>query len=863
MPLYEDWFSRLTGNKPYAWQTEVGVGEVCADRVLRIPTGFGKTAGTALAWLYNRSVRNDERWPMRLVFCLPMRVLVEQTESVLEQWVKEAKLSVPVFTLLGGREAVRWVDKIDQPLILVGTQDMLLSRALNRGYASARGLWPMEFGSLHHDALWVTDEVQLMDTGLATSTQLAAFRREDFARGRPRYRPTFTWWMSATLQQDWLSTVDFRDAAALPRTHIPRSERREGLWEVRKRLTRRRDIGTPEEAAKLALESHQAGKLSLVIVNTVERAKNVFAALEKQAKKSKNAVELKLVHSRFRGAERRNWGFLKKSAPLPEAGRILVATQVIEAGVDVSAKTLVTDLAPWSSLVQRFGRAARYAGEAGEVFVVGGVPNKEADARPYELSALISADAALEDLSKTDADVGPRSLEGFEETLGESDRSRLSALYPYEPPHVLRRPDLDDLFDTSPDLSGADLDVGRYIRSGDDRDVSVFWRPFDEDAASLEEMPWPSRDELCPVPVGELRKFVEKDEKKAFVFDFLAGKWMRRRAKDRVVPGMTILLAADAGGYRVETGWDPASKTPPPPMPLATSDNIALLDSALASDDESLSLADGYKTIRLHGHEAALEVMRLARAAGLPDELARLLALAARWHDAGKAHPTFQDAITRAARETDTIFGPRRDLAKAPSRAFARHPYPTRPGFRHELASTLMLFEVVRRRAPEHPWLLGGHLELFALTNTTVDVVADAERLDSHPLADELIGLTSDQLDLVAYLVCAHHGKVRGRWASTPQDIEAEHGGINGVVGGDSTPAVSLPDAAGAAVEIPALVLSLAPSSLGVGSRYGASWTDRTSRLLERVGPFTLAYLETLLRVADWRASSLPAEESP
>ena len=862
MSEYDAWFERITGDSPYPWQASLGEEATCADRVLRIPTGFGKTAGTALAWLYRRCVCGDERWPMRLVFCLPMRVLVEQTERVLEEWVKRAKLDVSVFTLLGGREAARWVDKIDRPAILVGTQDMLLSRALNRGYASARGLWPMEFGALHHDVLWVADEVQLMDTGLATTTQLAGFRRDDQARGRPRFRPASTWWMSATLQQGWLATVDFTASRELPRIAIPPESRKGGLWDVRKTLTFRRDAGAPEEIAKLAVGEHREGRLSLVIVNTVDRATKVFAAIEKLCKKEKKAVDLKLVHSRFRGAERRGWEFLRRAAPVGIGGRILVATQVVEAGVDISAGVLVTDLAPWSSLVQRIGRSARYAGETGEVFVVGDAPAKDAEARPYDRGALVAAAEALTDLERSERDVGPATLERFEEQLAESDPARLARLYPYEPTHVLRRPDLDDLFDTSADLSGADLDVSRYIRSGDERDVSVFWRAVEGEPGTLEEVAWPSRDELCPVPVGELRKFLEKEEKHAYVFEYLSGKWARRRARDRLVPGMTVLLAANAGGYRVEAGWDPSSKIGAPPL-VPTADKYTLLEASLASDDDAASVADGYKTIRVHGHEAGVEAARLATAFGLAPDLGRLLSLAARWHDAGKAHPAFQAAISRQAREADSFFGKRDDLAKAPGGAFTKPPYPTRPGFRHELVSTLMLFEVLRRRDPKHAALLGAHEELLVLTGATFVAVADAERLESHPLADELFALDSDQIDLVAYLVCAHHGKVRGRWASTPQDMEAEHGGIHGVVAGDVTPRLSLADIAGEAIEIPSVTLSLASAAMGVNPRYGASWGDRTSRLLERHGPFALAFLETLLRIADWRASALPPEASP
>ena len=50
----------------------------------------------------------------------------------------------------------------ERDAILIGTQDMLLSRALNRGYAASRFHWPIDFGLLNNDCLWVFDEPQLM-----------------------------------------------------------------------------------------------------------------------------------------------------------------------------------------------------------------------------------------------------------------------------------------------------------------------------------------------------------------------------------------------------------------------------------------------------------------------------------------------------------------------------------------------------------------------------------------------------------------------------------------------------------------------------------------------------------------------------
>src|SRR4030095_15815866 len=63
---------------------------------------------------------------------------VEQTERVIGGWLRRSPKPVGLHVLMGGVEAERWVLQLHQPAILVGTQDMLLSRALNRGYGAGR-----------------------------------------------------------------------------------------------------------------------------------------------------------------------------------------------------------------------------------------------------------------------------------------------------------------------------------------------------------------------------------------------------------------------------------------------------------------------------------------------------------------------------------------------------------------------------------------------------------------------------------------------------------------------------------------------------------------------------------------------------
>lgn len=872
MSEYAAWFEKVVGVAPYPWQRRLGEEQEISSRLIRIPTGLGKSAGVVLPWLYHRVKRQDSRWPLRLCFVLPMRVLADQMATDARRWVEHAGLDVPVHLLMGGVEATRWVEDLDRPAILIGTQDMMLSRALNRGYASSRGLWPMEFGALHHDCLWVYDEVQLMGVALATSTQLEAFRRMWSERA---LRPVHSWWMSATLQPEWLDSIDFQQAR---REHleialqIPEGERVGGIWENEKTFEWATELVADRGLIERILEEHEAGKQSLIVLNTVSAAVRVFTELKKAIAKTKPSTppSLELAHSRFRPYERERWDFLRRDAEaeLPPGGRIIIATQVVEAGVDLSASLLMTELAPYPSLVQRFGRAGRRAGERARVIVFGSLPKDSKGALPYSLEELEASTVALRRLIEDGAGVSIRALEECESRW---PRELLYEIYPYRPEQTLRRREFEDLFDTSPDLSGADLDVSRYIRVGADRDARIFFRDIEGNPRTIESVDPPRRDELCPAPAKEIEEWRSRREGvNLYVLDYESGVWVRT---DRVIPGMVVLAPSHAGGYDPDIGWAPSSKSKVEVVPGEALSESLLVEASESIESDVLSHAE-WKTIAFHGREVEEEISKILSALGLAsndaDGLETTLKLAARWHDAGKAHRIFSEAILEERRPDDIPLAKRHDLAKAPSNAWRRPAYPERPGFRHELVSTLALFELLKRAAPEHEAVSGFRWPDEASLDGADDASthdAASEALSSGDgalgtLAEELKSLTASEFDRVAYLVCSHHGKIRCTWASSPFDQRADEPTLFGVLDGDELPALELAAGDGSYVETPPLRLHLEPAEIGLGERYGRAWNDRVADLLAEMGPFTLAYLEALFRAADWRASKRKTQET-
>lgn len=793
-------FRYATGHDPFPYQLRLAEATE-SSILLSVPTGLGKTDAVVMAWLYRRRYAEHNvqaATPRRLVYCLPMRSLVEQTHdkvqrllhnlSIHDERVKKSPVESTV--LMGGEIDNAWDERPENDNIIIGTQDQLLSRALNRGYAMSRYRWPIHFGLLNNDVMWVFDELQLLGSAVPTSAQLTGFRRE-----LGHYGPVQSLWMSATMNPSWLQTPDF-DPKTSVQIQLDNNDHAFPL--VKQRLTASKPLNRSsvplskdmtkyaKHLAKEVMDKHHPATLSLVVLNRVDRVQAVAETLN-----SLSSTEIVVVHSRFRAQDRQR--ILRQIfSPVPPEGRIIVATQAVEAGIDISARLLISELAPWASMVQRFGRLNRYGQEEG---VQGLWVDMDLDAisakdlsSPYDIGDLRNSQEILGTLR----DVGPASLPQKDFPLG---------ILP-----VIRRKDIVELFDTSADLSGADIDIASFVRNVRDTDVSVFWRAIDPHEKLPDEIPFPKSDEICPVSIGQIRRYLEtklkfndtsrEEIRHAWIWNPLKSQWDPLQVQS-IRPGLVVMLSSLEGGYLPLMGFSAAytDLVEEIPHPSGHTDSM--------SGDHSSCAVGTIVELERHLLDTAAEVEELSNRlpGGWPvDDVIT----AGRLHDVGKAHEVFQKWLKDG--QTSNVASDKL-WAKSPGTPLGTKSVPY---FRHELASGLAL-------------LCWGYN------------------------------------DLVAYLAAAHHGKVRMSIRSLPNEKSKNPSIIRmarGIQDGDVIPAMVVGHD-----KFPNTPLSLNVVEIGK-TESGPSWIERTTTLRQQYGPFRLAWMETIVRVADWRASKKEATNS-
>jgi CRISPR-associated endonuclease/helicase Cas3 len=806
MQAFDQFFYTATGYMPHGYQARIAHGGLPA--VVQAPTGTGKT-GVILAWLWRRLYDPDrDGVPRRLVYALPQRSLVEQVAGEAARWLMNLGLAdeIALHVVMGGagKSQRQWRLDMHRPAIVVGTVDSLTSKALNRGYGIGRAMYPIDFALVTNGAQWVIDEIQLCPESATTLRQLAAF-----ARALGTAEPFGLTCMSATVPEGLLETVDnpvVGDVLGI----LPEERTGELAFRLDAARTIRRLSAEPSDYAAIAAaarERHRPGTLTLVVLNTVEAARAVFKELRG------GPFSCAVLHSRFRAIERQR---LMNDITDQPADRIVVATQVVEAGIDLNASVLITEAAPWPSLVQRAGRCNRTGRISGAEFwwIPPTKPNPylqaDIDAASAELAQLQGAAVTGEDLLARDVPVTETQVA------------------------VLRRSDLIGLFDTAPDLSGADIDIAPYVRDADDLDVQLAWAtwtadPGDEGAAAVRKAPpadakAPSAEYRCRVPLRELSTFMKRDGVTVWRLDQVLGNWARVTSQAPARPGEVLLVNAADGGYDPETGFTPTAPGPVPGCPELTraAEPATGTEDSYKADPASVAQREWISLDR-HSQETRDQALAFLSAAqpGVSDGTAQSAVTAAYLHDVGKAHRIWQDALCRLAPpERKPEIDAQRPWAK--SGADGRLVFDGGGVFRHELASLL---------------LLDGPMERL---------IADAP-----------------DPDLVRYLVLAHHGKLRVQ-VRDPGDLAVVarmNGGVREPSPGLGTPdrPVLLGLVEGSLTAIPPLfgqpatelTVDLDQFSLG-GER---SWTRTALALLDQYGPFVLAYLEAIVRIADWRAS--------
>ncbi|MBP1912223.1 CRISPR-associated helicase Cas3' [Thermococcus stetteri] len=352
-------FRLITSYEPYDYQLRAWekIGKAMSNGekvVIEVPTAGGKTEAAVMPFLaevYNRT------WAVsRLIYVLPTRSLVEKQAERIRRLLtevlklkgkseKEAKeLAESLVTVEYGLEPTHaflgWV--------VVTTWDAFLYGLAAHRTVGTRFTFPA--GSIAQSIV-VFDEVQMyQDEGLYMPRLLSLVVEKLEKANVPVV------FMSATIPTALREMIaGTSEIISVEEADVRKPER----GKVNVRVVE----GTLEGVLDDIKETLKRGDRVLVVRNTVNTA--VLTYLRLKALSKELGVEPLLIHGRFAVGDRK-----EKESDLDNA-RLIVATQVVEAGLDLpNVGLVVTDIAPLDALIQRIGRCARRPREKGEGIIL-------------------------------------------------------------------------------------------------------------------------------------------------------------------------------------------------------------------------------------------------------------------------------------------------------------------------------------------------------------------------------------------------------------------------------------------------------------------------------------------------------------
>lgn len=840
---FSDSFKALTGHDPFPWQEKLYErfdGDI--PRVVAVPTGLGKTSVIAV-WLI--ALARGKNVPRRLVYVVNRRTVVDQTTNEAIKLRNNAKAigieGLAISTLRGQFADNReWSADPSRPAVICGTVDMIGSRLLFSGYGIGFKSRPLHAGFLGQDALLVHDEAHLEPAFQKLIGAIAA--EQECCR---RINPNADRWPLHVMQLTATIRNDSGPNAPMAFTLTPK-DRTHPI--VKQRLEARKHLSlTPvkdeklvaDKIAEIAIGHKDANVAVLVFVRTLD----AVAAIESKLAKTDRKVAL--LTGTMRGLERdalvRQPVFIRflldkdrAEGITPAEGTVyLVCTSAGEVGIDISADHMVCDLSTLESMVQRLGRVNRFGEGEARIDVVH--PSTDGFDDKHPLTPARKATLALLD-DKLHGDASPKAMGELLSSL--SDDKRKAAFAPE--PTIL--PATDILFDAWALTTIRGKLPGRppvepYLHGVAEwelRETYVAWRQEVEfitgdlleqyDPADLlddypllpHELLRDATDRKSTGVSAQLSKMAKRASETTIWIIDVQGEVKPARLQDvvdgnsRRLYGATVILPPSIGGLTA----------------AGTLDGDAPFENELRYD--VADIADGpNQRIRVwsddEGYEAKTANMRRVRppiefASEKDDDEPR------RWEwfdsfplEGGRtaskpvALDTHVGDVVKHAKPIVEALSLPQEIADAVILAAELHDHgKTRECFQITLGNRRYPDVLLAKAGKRGARLPEPFRHEFA---SMLDAKADG-RLDA--LGDEM-------KDLVLHLIAAHHGRARPHFTAEE-------------------------------------ALDLDPPN-GVSPEYMAIETPRRfARLQRRYGRWGLAYLESLLRAADWAASAAPSK---
>ncbi len=345
--------------------------------ILQAPTGSGKTI--AALWPFLEAWDRRADFPQQCIYSVPMRVLANQFVAATRKLVRE-----DMVLMQNPDIRVQTGEHPDDPElhgdIIFTTIDQTLSNLLGVPYALGNGRANLNAGAVIGSYL-VFDEFHLYPHGQKTSSIGALKTTLQILKLLQGITPFVL--MTATFSSAMLD--DLKRELGAEVVTVPPDE----LQKIPSQQNKIRRYHVVKDLLNADAVLGQHRTRSIAICNTVERAQELFQALCDHP--HRGDAQVLLLHARFTASDRKTKEeriraqFSKDPAKRTESNLILVATQVIEVGLDITCENLHTEIAPANAVLQRAGRCVRFENEQGNVFIYDVELNKrgERNFMPY------------------------------------------------------------------------------------------------------------------------------------------------------------------------------------------------------------------------------------------------------------------------------------------------------------------------------------------------------------------------------------------------------------------------------------------------------------------------------------------------